>query len=129
MLISFNSSQPLIRLCLTIVFLFAVTSCAGAPESAPDPLDDEQVNHANELDSKTRDTAELVYKNRCISCHGSELQGRMGEKSNLQKVGKRRSYEEIISTLREGKGMMPAMKERLNKAEIEALGKWLSTKK
>lgn len=72
--------------------------------------------------------AEAIYKNgTCISCHAIDLSGHVGEPSNLQKVGAKRSREEIIDTIRNGKGQMPA--QRLTDVEIEQLADWLITLK
>lgn len=72
-----------------------------------------------------------VYRANCISCHGSELQGRVGPQTNLTQVGARMSAEEIAGRIRDGEaeGGMPAFGEKLTAEEIEGLSDWLSGKK
>lgn len=74
--------------------------------------------------------AELIYRNaQCITCHASDLSGHVGEPSNLQTVGAKRSREEIIETIRNGKGQMPPQEHKLTDLEIEQLANWLVTLK
>lgn len=73
--------------------------------------------------------AEAIFKNRCIQCHGRNLEGRMGDKSNLQQVGARLSREEIAETIRNGRDQMPSFAGTLSDEEIEVLSEWLSTQK
>lgn len=70
-----------------------------------------------------------VYKANCVSCHGSELQGRVGPNTNLQKVGARMSNSDIIRQIEQGEGSMPDFKDRLSAEEIAGLAKWLAGKK
>ncbi|MNZ86013.1 Cytochrome c-551 precursor [compost metagenome] len=81
----------------------------------------------NELNGPTKTMA--VYKANCVSCHGSELQGRVGPNTNLQKVGARMSAADITEQIEQGEGSMPAFKDRLTEEEIGALAEWLSGKK
>ncbi|AZN39904.1 c-type cytochrome [Paenibacillus albus] len=70
-----------------------------------------------------------VFKSNCISCHGTNLQGRMGASTNLTEVGKRMTKDEITKQIKDGGGGMPAFESRLSAAEIEDLASWLSKKK
>ncbi|SEP11370.1 cytochrome c [Paenibacillus sp. OV219] len=70
-----------------------------------------------------------VFKSNCISCHGTDLQGRMGASTNLTQVGKRMTQDEITKQIKDGGGGMPAFGGRLSAAEIEDLASWLSKKK
>lgn len=68
--------------------------------------------------------AVALYKKQCMSCHATDLSGRVGP--SLQEIGSRLTEEELIMIIQEGdvKGM-PAYKNRLEKKEIEALVQWL----
>jgi cytochrome c551 len=70
-----------------------------------------------------------LYKDNCMSCHASGLNGRMGEKTDLRKVGSRMSEAEIYAQIENGKGLMPAFKDRLAPEDIERLAQWLAAKK
>jgi cytochrome c551 len=72
--------------------------------------------------------AELFKKINCISCHGVDLSGRVGPKTNLQKIGATTTREQIAHQIREGGGGMPAYKAKLTEKEVTLLADWLSTK-
>ena len=69
-----------------------------------------------------------VYKANCVSCHGSDLQGRVGPNTNLQKVGARMSEEEIVQQIEQGEGSMQPFKGKLTDEEIAGLAAWLAGK-
>lgn len=79
------------------------------------------------LEDAPTEIAEL-YKARCINCHGSELQGRVGVHTNLQQVGSRMSAEEITMQIQYGKGVMPGFASTLTQDEIQGLAEWLAGK-
>ncbi|MFD0589857.1 c-type cytochrome [Paenibacillus sp. GCM10027627] len=82
----------------------------------------------NALKDAPKEVAAL-YKARCISCHGSELQGKVGANTDLTKVGSRMSAEQIAEQIRSGKGLMPAFESSLSDEEIKGLSDWLAAKK
>ena len=74
--------------------------------------------------------AEAIYKQNCVSCHGTDPKGVMGGKTNLTQVGARLSRDEIAQTINNGRSSgMPAFQNRLSEEEVAALADWLSTKK
>ncbi|RAV09420.1 cytochrome c [Paenibacillus contaminans] len=68
--------------------------------------------------------AEALYKKQCLSCHGANLEGKVGP--DLRKVGSKLDEEQIAAILRDGAKGMPAFSKMLNDEEIEALARWLS---
>ncbi|MBB3113009.1 mono/diheme cytochrome c family protein [Paenibacillus phyllosphaerae] len=70
-----------------------------------------------------------IYRANCVSCHGTELQGKMGETTNLTQVGSRLTEEEIKHQIEAGGGAMPAFSERLTEDEIGQLASWLAEQK
>lgn len=70
-----------------------------------------------------------LYRNNCVNCHGAELQGRMGNVTNLSEVGSRVTEAEIEAQIKSGSGAMPAFADRLGEEEIKALASWLAEQK
>jgi cytochrome c551 len=73
--------------------------------------------------------AEALYKKHCLSCHGDQLQGRVGPSTNLTKVGGKLSREQLVTQIAKGGNGMPGFKNSLDDTEIGALADWLSAKK
>ena len=72
--------------------------------------------------------AVAVFKQRCMQCHGTELQGMMGPESNLQKIGAQLTKEQIISVIHNGGKRMPAIN-GISDEEADKVADWLSTLK
>jgi len=72
--------------------------------------------------------AVLVYKQRCMQCHGGELEGRMGPETNLQKIGSSLSKEQIIDIIHNGGDRMPAQR-GIDEADVEKVASWLASLK
>ncbi|MGO4108204.1 c-type cytochrome [Paenibacillus sp. YAF4_2] len=68
-----------------------------------------------------------VYRANCVSCHGSDLQGRMGAQTNLQQVGARMTKPQIVEQIKHGGRSMPPQN-RLTDEQIEGLAEWLAGK-
>lgn len=73
--------------------------------------------------------AQAIFKQNCTSCHGDNLEGRMGGNTNLQQVGGRKSKEDIASRIANGGNGMPPFKDKLTESEVDALADWLAAKK
>ncbi|GGG63009.1 c-type cytochrome [Paenibacillus radicis (ex Gao et al. 2016)] len=102
-----------------IVFLAGCGSSSGSGSAAKTHMD------------AAGDTA-AVYKANCVSCHGSDLQGRIGDATNLQKVGARMNEIDIRKQIEEGSpnnGTMKGYKDRLTEEQIAGLVAWLAAKK
>ncbi|WP_374018374.1 cytochrome c [Paenibacillus thiaminolyticus] len=72
--------------------------------------------------------AVAIYKQRCMQCHGDQLQGLMGPESNLQKVGERLSKEDIVNVINNGGNRMPAQR-NIAPEDIDKVAEWLAGKK
>lgn len=103
-----------------ITLITLITACGSSPSSDGGETKDYFADAHPEVIA--------LYEASCIYCHASDLRGHVGESSNLQTVGARRTKEEIIDTIRNGKGQMPAQS-RLSEEEIERLADWLITLK
>ncbi|MEK3882825.1 cytochrome c [Paenibacillus sp. PL2-23] len=101
---------------IAFVLLAVLAGCGGS---------DSHQGSGNTLAAAPAEAASL-YKTNCISCHGTDLEGRVGSKSNLQRVGSRLDSEQLKLRIEEGKGVMPAFKDRLTQEELETLAQWLS---
>ncbi|MFF2089156.1 c-type cytochrome [Paenibacillus sp. NPDC058174] len=106
------------KLCASLLIV-VLSACGG---HQPAVMNDEVLNQNGITNG---DTAETLYKNQCLSCHGADLEGtRSG--SNLQHIGSTMSEEQITAIITNGKGGMPAFGRRLSESEIQSLAKWLS---
>lgn len=85
------------------------------------------VSEHDQLAEGGTSNAETIYKQKCVSCHAIDLQGRAGP--NLIKVGAKYTQEELIGIISEGKGGMPSFGKRLSEEQIDALAVWLASKK
>jgi len=103
-----------------IAFVLLLTACGGAPAG-------NMPNKNNNSESVEGSEAVALYKKRCISCHGTELQGRAGP--NLQKVGAKFTEEQIIDIVATGRKGMPKFENRLSTEEIQSLAAWLAEHK
>lgn len=69
--------------------------------------------------------AEAVVQQKCISCHGDNLQG--ASAPALDKIGADYSEEEIHDIIENGKGGMPGG--LITGDDADAVAKWLADKK
>ncbi|SDE63111.1 cytochrome c551 [Paenibacillus sp. UNCCL117] len=69
---------------------------------------------------------QALYKQSCLSCHATNLEGRVGPKTNLQHVGGRMTKEEIAKQIENGGNGMPGFQGKLKPEEIGALSDWLA---
>lgn len=97
----------------------ALSACGSSDDNANKP--------ENEGGTTTTSAGEAdhIYKNKCLSCHGANLEGAFGPE--LKNVGSTLSKEEIETIIIEGKGGMPAKLIKEDQAALVA--EWLSEKK
>ncbi|MFF2091665.1 c-type cytochrome [Paenibacillus sp. NPDC058174] len=119
---NFNKIFKYVSIMAVISLAAVLAGCGGPSGSSTAPK--------THMDA-TGDTA-AVYKANCVSCHGSDLQGRIGEATNLQKVGARMNETDIRKQIEEGSpnnGTMKGYKDRLTDEQIAGLAAWLAAKK
>lgn len=68
---------------------------------------------------------EKVAKQKCISCHGNQLNN--GSAPDISKIGSKKSEEEILKVLEDGQGSMPGG--IVSGDEAKEVAKWLATQK
>jgi cytochrome c551 len=78
------------------------------------------------LETASAEVQTLYQKNNCVNCHGDELQGRMGAKTNLTKVGAHMTKEQIADKILKGGNGMIAYKGMLNDSQVNGLADWLA---
>ncbi|SEC51105.1 cytochrome c [Paenibacillus sp. GP183] len=111
--------------------IISLTAC-GTTKNTPNPENagpSTAASLAPSSDSKYVKAEELFKKTNCISCHGVDLSGRVGPKTNLQKIGAAYTPEQIANQIRGGGGGMPGYEHKLTADEIQLLTDWLSSKK
>jgi len=81
---------------------------SGEPDALADPNNQEAVS---------------IYRQHCISCHASDLGGRVGP--GLTDVGASMTPEQIAGKIAAGGRGMPAFSNRLTEEEINLLAEWL----
>lgn len=96
-----------------------------APTPTPSPSATPQPTVSATTSSSEK--AELLYKNNCLACHGAGLTGDYGP--NLTKVGSRKTKDQIVTQIMNGKTEMPPFKDTLKADEVEALANWLAAMK
>jgi cytochrome c551 len=122
--------KPLgIALLLTVSFGL-LAACGGGSankqSTSPSLSSPSSTAESNEAYVKAE---ELFKKTNCISCHGVNLEGRVGPATNLQKIGGSKTKEQIANQISNGGGGMPVYKTKLSEDEINLLADWLSSKK
>lgn len=107
-----------LRASIALLALMSASACGGPARGG------------QALGDAPEETA-AIYRARCLSCHGSELQGRVGEETNLRQVGARLTEADIARQIRDGSedGLMPAYGEQLTEEEIAGLSGWLAGKR
>jgi cytochrome c551 len=124
----FKHAWLLSAACFVVISLTACGTAKNAPNqgnAGPSPA----VSVAPSSDNRYVKAEELFKKTNCISCHGVDLSGRVGPKTNLQKIGAAYTPEQISNQIRGGGGGMPGYERKLTADEIQLLTDWLSSKK
>lgn len=101
-----------------------LAACGGGEDTADQ---DTSKNEGSETATETADAgdAQKLYEQKCMSCHGQNLEGGVGPK--IADVGSRLSQEDIEKIIAEGKGAMPP--KLLEGDEASQVAAWLAEKK
>ncbi|MDQ0871730.1 cytochrome c551 [Paenibacillus sp. V4I3] len=109
--------------------VLALAACGGGASGGSAATKTPAATAAAESNPAVVKAQELFTTNKCISCHGVDLAGKVGPKTNLQKVGSRLSSEQIANKIKNGGGGMPVYKTTISEEEIGLLSDWLNSKK
>jgi cytochrome c551 len=82
-------------------------------------------NNKNGGGDSTASAAEQIFQQSCASCHGQNLEGKVGP--NLQKVGSKYSKDEIKQIIEKGRGGMPGGV--IQGEDVDKVAEWLASKK
>lgn len=115
----FGRALALSAVALSAAVLFAACGQSGQKDNTGGP--------AAQPGGAAPAGVETIYKNNCMSCHGQNLEGRVGP--DLRKVGDKYDRAQIAAIIRDGRGGMPSFKGRLSDAQIDELAAWLADKK
>jgi cytochrome c551 len=76
-------------------------------------------------DTASGGEAAKIFDQKCSGCHGGDLKGGMGP--NLTKIGSTLSKDDILNTIKNGKGGMPP--NVIQGDDAEKVADWLAAKK
>ncbi|MGJ7921924.1 c-type cytochrome [Neobacillus sp. LXY-4] len=79
---------------------------------------------ANEKENNEAADVETLYKNKCLACHGADLQG--ASAPALTNLSDKYSKDEVYNIILNGVGMMPG--KLLSEEETELMTEWLMEK-
>ncbi|AFC27437.1 cytochrome c class I [Paenibacillus mucilaginosus 3016] len=126
----------IIKKTIQIVLLIGAAAAmlaACGPKNSPEPFGGGKNAADTAAAAKAMEGAsepvQALYKQRCLSCHGGALEGKVGPSTNLQQVGGRFTKEQIAAQIARGGGGMPGFQDKLSAEEIEGLSAWLAGKK
>lgn len=130
-----NDSMSMKRFAMTVVCAGALifTAACGGGGGAGGGNTGGAGGNTGGADNGTNVVADRpdVYNASCLSCHGTDLEGRVGGNSNLQNVGSKLSRDEILNTITNGRSgtSMPAFGNQLSEDQINELADWLASLK
>ncbi len=111
-------------LALSVILLSACGSGSNAPQNQGSAPPTGESGTTTEGQTAKVDAA-TVYQTNCASCHGQNLEGNVGPA--LNHIGATLSKDQILSTIKNGKGIMPA--NIIQGEEADAVASWLEGKK
>lgn len=112
--------------------MMAAVLGACTPQNSPAPFGGDKSSGGmteEQAMAGASDTVQSLYKQNCLSCHGGNLAGKVGPKTNLQQAGARLTKEQIVEQINRGGNGMPGFQGKLKTEEINAVAEWLASKK
>jgi cytochrome c551 len=114
--------KKLLTLLLGTSLVMGLAACGGGSDTSKKP--DKGTSGGTE--TATAGDAQKIYSQKCSSCHGDNLEGKVGPK--IADVGSRYSKDQILDILKNGKsGGMPAG--LISGNDADKVATWLSNKK
>ncbi|TKD71108.1 cytochrome c [Pseudalkalibacillus hwajinpoensis] len=118
---------------LGLVLILGLAACGGGNSGNESSMNDGSANE-NSSDKTSEssgeydaEAAQATYEANCLSCHGENLQGKVGP--GLTAVGSSYSKDEILNIIQNGKGQMPGNILRGDTEKEENVAKWLADMK
>ncbi|PZE19814.1 cytochrome c [Paenibacillus xerothermodurans] len=111
--------------------MVTLTGCGGGTDHSREPFcgGKNQGRTSEEAMAGASEQVKTLYTQNCLSCHGGNLEGRVGPPTNLQQVGGRMTKEQISGQIKNGGNGMQPFANKLKPEEIDALAEWLAGKK
>ncbi|GAA4866635.1 hypothetical protein GCM10023310_52890 [Paenibacillus vulneris] len=115
---------------VSLLIVGALAGCGGTAKQGGEPFGggNKAASQGDALTSAP-EQVQALYKQSCISCHGNNLEGKVGPATNLQKIGGKLTKEQISKQIISGGNGMPGFGTKLKPEETEALAEWLASKK
>ncbi|MEK8131139.1 cytochrome c [Paenibacillus filicis] len=111
---------------MTVMVLLTACSAKNGPEPFGGGKSAGQTMTAEEAMAGASSEVQSLYKQSCLSCHATNLEGRVGPKTNLQHVGARLEKDKIVKQIEAGGNGMPGFQGKLKPEEIQGLADWLA---
>lgn len=114
--------KKLLTLLLGTSLVMGLAACGGGTDTSKN----NNKGTSGGTDTATAGDAQKIYSQKCSSCHGDNLEGKVGPK--IADVGSRYSKDQILDILKNGKsGGMPAG--LISGSDADKVATWLSNKK
>lgn len=113
--------KKLLTLLLGTSLVMGLAACGGGSNTSKND------NKGNGTETAAAGDAQKIYNQHCSSCHGNNLEGKVGPK--ISDVGSRYSKEQILDILKNGKGNGAMPKGLISGDDADKVATWLAAKK
>ncbi|OXM84981.1 cytochrome C [Paenibacillus rigui] len=116
---------------IALLLVMALAGCGSPAKNGGEPFGGDKNPNAssNAALAEAPEQVQALYKQTCLSCHGNNLEGKVGPTTNLQKIGSKLSKDQIAKQITNGGNGMPGFGSKLKPEEVDALAAWLAAKK